>query len=166
MRDRNDNDARNERSPDSQAAREPDATLERDDTRRRSEPGPPSQEPMPAGPNEDGGFQASPPDDVSMNRTSDDNDLNVGGGGFTDTPLRREYEGIARRDDLSRRLEDLVADAREWADDTRSDEARAVADLLADAFERLGVPTEDTDVEPEDVPQAEPGTLEESERER
>lgn len=151
MRDRNDD--RNER-------RGPDDTLDRaEEDRSRVESGAPSPEPMPDGPNEDGSFGAEPPADVTMNRTSDDDGLNVEGGGFTDTPLRTEYETIARRDDLSRRLEDLVADAREWARESGSEEARDVVDSLTTAYERLGVPTEDTIAE-RDVAQAEPGEME------
>lgn len=156
-RDRKDRD---ERTPEGQAAREPEATLDRTDaTERPVEPGPPSPEPMPDGPNEDYGFQAAPPRDVTMNRTSDDNDLNPAGSGVHETPFRHEYESIARRDDLSRRLEDLIAEAREWAQDMGTDDAREVVDSLTLAYDRLGVPTEDTDAEP-DVAQAETGNME------
>ena len=155
MSDRN---ARNHDPDVDPAAREPEATL--DDLREGALETPAvSPEPMPDTPNDDLGFDAAPPDDVDMQRTSDDNDLNPTGGGFTDTPLRTEYESMARRDDLARRLEDLVADAREWAREDESEAAHDIAEMLAAAYERLGVPTEDTDNEP-DVPQAEPGNME------
>lgn len=163
-RDRDDVETRD---PKRVAAREPDATLEDELTPEEfgetlgatTEFGPDSEDPMPDGPNEDGGFDTDPPADVSMNRTSDDNDLNPSGGGFTDTPLRKEYETIARRDDLSRGLEDLIAGASEWAHETGSTEAHDVVDLLTAAYERLGAPSEDTDDEP-DIARAEPGAIE------
>ena len=154
---------RDDRERTAPQAQEPEATLDElreEDMDDEFDLEPASPDPMPDDGNEDHGFEAAPPDDVTMQRTSDDNDLNPSGGGFTDTPLREEYESMARRDDLSRRLEDLVADAREWADDVATDEARDIAETLADVYERLGVPTEDTDNEPADVAQAEPGNME------
>ena len=154
-----DRDDRNRQDPE---AREPEATL---DELREQDLGPTEQDlgstpiDVPEGPNEDRGFDAAPPDDVDMVRTSDDNDLNPSGGGFTDTPLRTEYETMARHDDLSRRLEDLVADTREWAREDGSDGARAIAESLADVYERLGAASEETDDEP-DIAQAEPGNME------
>ncbi|MBA2666636.1 MAG: hypothetical protein H0U69_06360 [Trueperaceae bacterium] len=97
------------------------------------------------GPNHDDGFEANPPSDVDMHRTSDDNDYNPGGSGVSETPLRPANEAIARRDDLARRLEDLVASAREWARDEGSEEAHDIAEELADLYDRLGTPLEDTD---------------------
>lgn len=161
---------RKDRNRDAPETREPEASLDElrredlDEATRGTEEdapvGPDSPEPVPDGPNDDRGFDASPPDDVTMARTSDDNDLNPTGGGFTDTPLRVEYETMARHDDLSRRLEDLVADTREWAGEDGSEEAHDIAELLAEAYDRLGATSEDSDDEPEDVAQAEPGNME------
>lgn len=103
------------------------------------------EEPIPEGPNEDRGNLASPPQEVDMPRTSDDNDLNPAGGGLRETPLRREYGSMARRDDLARRLEDLVLEAREWAREDGAEEADEIAELLEDALDRLGEPPADTD---------------------
>lgn len=158
---------RHDASPRDRGDEEPEATLEEmreedivgDEDAFALEPA--SPEPMPDDGNDDRGFDAAPPDDVTMQRTSDDNDLNPTGGGFTDTPLREEYASMARRDDLARRLEDLVASAREWASQQGSDEAHDIAETLADVYERLGLPTEDTDGEPSGVVRAEPGELEE-----
>ncbi len=97
------------------------------------------------GPNHDDGFDVNPPSDVDMPRTSDDNDYNPVGSGVSETPLRPANESIAHRDDLARRLEGLVASAREWASDDGSEEARDIAEGLADLYDRLDVPLEDTD---------------------
>lgn len=97
------------------------------------------------GPNHDDGFDANPPSDVDMPRTSDDNDLNPVGSGVSETPLRPVNEAIAHRDDLARRLEGLVASAREWARAEGSDEAHDIAEGLADLYDRLGSPLEDSD---------------------
>lgn len=102
-------------------------------------------EPFPDGPNEDMGNLARPPADVDEPRTSDDNDLNPEGGGFTDTPLRRPYEEISRRDELARQLEEIVVNAQEWADQDGSPEAIDIYESLNDIYERLGEPSEDTD---------------------
>lgn len=103
------------------------------------------EEPFPEGPNEDRSNQAAPPEEVEMPRTSDDDDLNPAGGGLRETPLRREYGTMARRDDLSRRLQDLVLDAREWAREDGAEEANDIARSLEDVLDRLGQPSEDTD---------------------
>lgn len=91
------------------------------------------------------GNLARPPADVDEPRTSDDNDLNAEGGGFTDTPLRRPYEEMSRRDELARQLEEIVINAQEWADEDGSPEALDIYESLNDIYERLGEPTEDTD---------------------
>ena len=66
-------------------------------------PGQPGLTPdlLPSTPNEDHGNLESPPADVDMQRTSDDNDLNPEGSGLEDTPLRAAYESMARRDDIA-----------------------------------------------------------------
>jgi len=91
------------------------------------------------------GNLARPPTDVDEPRTSDDNDLNPAGGGFTDTPLRRAYEEISRRDELARQLGEVVINAQEWADEDGSPEALDIYESLNDIYERLGEPSEDTD---------------------
>lgn len=105
----------------------------------------PHSDPFPSGPNEDMGNLAAPPADVDEPRTSDDNDLNAEGGGFTDTPLRRPYEMMGRRDELARQLEELLINAQEWADEEGSPEALDIYESLNDIYQRLGEPTEDTD---------------------
>lgn len=67
------------------------------------------------------------------------------GDGVTDTPQTWEYEGIATRDELARRLGELVIDVRDWADMEDSEEASDLADAMNDLYERFGEPTEDTD---------------------
>ena len=64
---------------------------------------------------------------------------------MTDTPQTWEYEGIATRDELARRLGELVIDVRDWADMEDSEEANDLADAMNDLYERFGEPTEDTD---------------------
>lgn len=124
---------------------------DRDDVSGPVEPGQgvevprPESDPYPSGPNEDMGNLASPPTDVDEPRTSDDNDLNAEGGGFTDTPLRRPYESMGRRDDLSRQLGELLVEVQEWADEDGSPEALDIYESLNDVYERLGEPSEDTD---------------------
>lgn len=105
----------------------------------------PHSDPYPSGPNEDMGNLAAPPADVDEPRTSDDNDLNAEGGGFTDTPLRRPYAMMARRDELARQMEDLLVNAQEWADEEGSPEALDIYESLNDIYGRLGEPSEDTD---------------------
>lgn len=105
----------------------------------------PQSDPFPEGPNDDMGNLARPPADVDEPRTSDDNDLNAEGGGFTDTPLRRPYEEMSRRDELARQLEEIVINAQEWADEDGSPEALDIYESLNDIYERLGEPAEDTD---------------------
>lgn len=100
---------------------------------------------MPDTPNEDMGNLARPGPDVDMQRTSDDNDLNAGGSGLEDTPLRAPYEAMARRDEIARRVEDLLVDVREWADEDDSEAARDILDTVEDLAQRLGEPLADSD---------------------
>jgi hypothetical protein len=118
-----------------------------------------TDEPFPQGPNEDGSGYANPPIEASQPRLSDDDDLDAEGDGLTDTPLRSAYESMARRNDLARRLEDLVRDVQEWAQDDGSDQASWIAEALADAYEQLDTPPEDTSTEPEGLEQAEASNL-------
>lgn len=98
-------------------------------------------------PNTDFGNRVNPPADVGMERISDDNDLDPAGDGLTDTPLRLPYELMARRDDLARRLGDILLEMEDWAEEDGSEEAYALAEELADLYERLGEPSELTDEE-------------------
>ncbi len=101
--------------------------------------------PMPDTPNEDMGNLARPGNEVDMQRTSDDNDLNAGGSGLEDTPLRQPYEAIARRDEIARRVEELLIEVQEWANEDDSEESRDILDTVEDLAERLGEPPEDSD---------------------
>ena len=105
----------------------------------------PQSDPFPEGPNDDMGNLARPPTDVDEPRTSDDNDLNAAGSGVSETPLRRPYEEMSRRDELARQLEEIVVNAQEWADEDGSPEALDIYESLNDIYERLGEPSEDTD---------------------
>ena len=88
----------------------------------------------------------SPKDpDMGMNYTHDDPDRQRDG--LHDWPLSEEYENVARRDDLIRRLDDTVVAARAWANETDHEDAQEIVDLLVAASDRLGRPTEDTDRE-------------------
>lgn len=100
---------------------------------------------MPDTPNEDMGNLASPNPDVEMQRTSDDNDLNPEGSGVEDTHLRTPYESMARRDDIARRVDELLVEIREWADEDGSEEALDILETVEDLSERLGEPPEDSD---------------------
>ncbi len=92
-----------------------------------------------------GTAEATPEDiDDSADEATVDDDPPEGDG-VTDTPLTWEYEGIGMRDELARRLGELVVDVREWAELEDTDEATDIAESLADLYERLGAPTESTD---------------------
>jgi hypothetical protein len=130
-----------DRKPRPEADRDPDTTLT-EGSAEMLEPALDEIDPMPTGPNDDGSFGTDPPIEASKPRTSDDNDLDMAGEGMTEIPLRSEYESIARRNDLARQLEDLIVGAREWAQETGSDDAHAIAEELADIYERLGAPVD------------------------
>lgn len=98
-------------------------------------------------PNTDFGNMVNPPADVSMERISDDNDLDPAGDGVDDTPLELPYELMARRDDLARRLGEILIEVEDWAEEDGSEEAQSIALDLGDLYERLGEPSEDTDEE-------------------
>ena len=85
---------------------------------------------------------ADPPMDVDRPPAPDDEGLAPGGDGVTETPFRPEFESIALRDDLARRLEGIVISAREWAQEDGSEEAHAIAEALADIYDRVGAPIE------------------------
>ncbi len=113
------------------------------------DPGQTPDELDPPGPDPERGFDANPRGGARMRRTSDDDDLNPQGGGLSDTPLRPEYESMAQRSELARRLEDLIASAAEWARDDGSAEAQDIVDMLSEAYDRLGEPLEDSEQEPD-----------------
>ena len=75
-------------------------------------------------------------------RNSDDDD--PWGDGIHDTPLTKRYEDMADRDELARRMEELVADAYDWLGRAEDEDAQEIYDTLVDVSERLGNPSEDT----------------------
>ncbi|MEX2534833.1 MAG: hypothetical protein WD273_04455 [Trueperaceae bacterium] len=82
------------------------------------------------------------PADDEAPRNHDDND--PWGDGIHDTPLTKRYEDMADRDELARRLEDLVADAYDWLGRAEDDDAQEIYDTLVNVSERLGNPSEET----------------------
>lgn len=82
---------------------------------------------------------------MGMNYTHDDPDRQRDG--VHAWPLTEEYENVALRDDLIRRLNDTVAAARNWARESDDENAQEVVDLLVSASDRLGRPVEETDRE-------------------
>ena len=56
-------------------------------------------------------------------------------------------EEAARRDEIARRLEDLVATALEWSEISDDEDAQDIYEALADLYERVSEPLEDTDDE-------------------
>lgn len=122
--------------PDFQGGPDYDPTLDDADVTGMPDPFPGTDEAVPYA------FQ----DDVEElgGPTMIDDDLPEGDG-VTETPLTWEYEGIAVRDDLARRLGDLVIDMRAWADDEETEDATEFAEELADFYERFGAASEDTD---------------------
>jgi hypothetical protein len=117
-----------------------------------------ADDPFPRGPNDEG-FEASPPVEAAHPRVSDDDDLDSAGSGLQNTPFRSAFEDGARRADLARRLEELLVDVQEWAQEDGSEQARWIHDTIADAYEQLDMPPEDTDAEPADLLQAESSEL-------
>jgi hypothetical protein len=91
------------------------------------------------------------PADVEDPRNHDDDD--PFGDGVHDTPITRRYEDMADRDDLARRIEELVADAYDWVGRSDDDDARDIYDTLVDLAERIGNPPEETiRTEPGELP--------------
>jgi hypothetical protein len=64
------------------------------------------------------------------------------GAGLSETPIHATYEAIAWHNDLARQLEELVVAARAWARADDTPESLAVADALAEIYDRVGEPTE------------------------
>jgi hypothetical protein len=75
---------------------------------------------------------------------SDDDEFERDG---THTLLDDENESLARRNELSRQLEDLVASALEWSEISEDEDAQQIYEDLADLYERVSAPLEDTDDE-------------------
>jgi len=75
---------------------------------------------------------------------SDDDEFERDG---THTLLTEDNEDQARRDEIARRLEDLVASALEWSEISEDDDAVQIYEDLADLYERVSLPLEDTDDE-------------------
>lgn len=82
---------------------------------------------------------------MDMNYTHDDPDRQRDG--LHDVPFMEEFENVARRDELIRRMDDTVAAARSWADESDEPDAQEIVDLLVEVSDRLGQPTEETSVE-------------------
>jgi hypothetical protein len=75
-------------------------------------------------------------------RVHDDGGLYPAGEGLSETPIHPTYEAMAMRNDLARQLENVLAAARAWARADGTPEAQAIADVLAELYERVGAPTE------------------------
>ncbi len=75
---------------------------------------------------------------------SDDDEFERDG---THTLLSGENENQSRRDDIARRLEDLVASALEWSETSEDEDAQQIYEDLADLYERVSAPLEETDDE-------------------
>ena len=67
--------------------------------------------------------------------------------GTHETVIDDYNEVTARRDDIARTLEDLVASALEWSELSDDEDARSIYEDLADLYERVSGPLEDTDDE-------------------
>jgi len=67
--------------------------------------------------------------------------------GTNEVVISEFSEDVARRDELARQLEDIVAGALEWSEMSEDEDARAIYEALADLFERVSAPLEDTDDE-------------------
>ena len=76
---------------------------------------------------------------------SDDDEFERDG---TNEVVIDEYnESVARRDEIARQLEDLVASALEWSEISEDEDAQQIYEDLADLYERVNGPLEDTDDE-------------------
>ena len=80
---------------------------------------------------------------MGMAYTSDDPDRQRDG--VHETPISEGYEQIALRDELARKLESVVADAADWARESREDDAQQIYDDLRDIYDRIAEPLEETD---------------------
>lgn len=67
--------------------------------------------------------------------------------GTHEVPIDEENENISKRDDIARMLEDLVATALEWSETSEDEDAQRIYEDLADLYERVSAPLEDTDDE-------------------
>lgn len=75
---------------------------------------------------------------------SDDDEFERDG---THTLLTDGNEAQALRDDIARRLEDLVETALEWSELSEDEDAQDIYEDLADLYERVSAPLEETDDE-------------------
>ncbi|MFO8150238.1 MAG: hypothetical protein R6T93_08075 [Trueperaceae bacterium] len=82
------------------------------------------------------------PDDA---RVHDDEGLYPSGEGVSETPIHATYESIALRNELARQLENVVAAGRAWARAEDTTEALAIADALAEIYDRVGMPSEESE---------------------
>ena len=60
------------------------------------------------------------------------------GEGLSETPIHASYEAIALRNDLARQLENVVAAARAWSRADGEPESQAIAEALAELYDRVG----------------------------
>jgi len=67
--------------------------------------------------------------------------------GTNEVVISEFSEDVARRDELARQLEDIVAGALEWSEMSEDEDAQAIYEALADLYERVSAPLEDTDDE-------------------
>ena len=67
--------------------------------------------------------------------------------GTHETVIDDYNEVTDRRDDIARTLEDLVASALEWSELSDDEDAQSIYEDLADLYERVSGPLEDTDDE-------------------
>jgi hypothetical protein len=83
------------------------------------------------------------PNDPDDDRVHDEDEgLYPSGEGVSETPIHATYEAIALRNDLARQLEDVVVAARAWARADDEPESEAIAEALAELFDRIGEPLE------------------------
>ena len=61
--------------------------------------------------------------------------------------IDEESENISTRDDMARILEDLVATALEWSETSPDEDARKIYEDLAEIYERVSAPLEESDDE-------------------
>ena len=81
--------------------------------------------------------------------TSTDADIN---NGITNEHLSESSEQQARRDSLSRKLEEILVDANAWLELSNHPDAISIVNHLEEAYDMLGVAIENSN----DVPETEP----------
>lgn len=84
---------------------------------------------------------AAPAEDEAPRNHDDDDPW---GDGINPTTTAKRYEDMADRNELARRLEELVADAYDWLGRVEDEDAQEIYDTLVNLSERLGNPSEET----------------------